>query len=194
MSRLLVALLISTAAVASVPASATTYVGSHAVDGGSIDLSITTDNTLGVLTGANITGWSFLMTNAGGSASLTTANSLQTYFSGNALSASASELVFDFSAIGHMQWDNFGSAGDDAYCLDSPGAAFTCIGAPPSEVMVVNGAFSIAERSGRFVHGTAVDNAGVPEPSTWAMMLAGFAAIGFAMRRQRQHAQVRFAF
>ena len=34
---------------------------------------------------------------------------------------------------------------------------------------------------------------GVPEPSTWAMMLIGFGAIGFAMRRQRKQAKVRFA-
>ncbi|HEY1859431.1 MAG TPA: FxDxF family PEP-CTERM protein, partial [Gemmataceae bacterium] len=35
----------------------------------------------------------------------------------------------------------------------------------------------------------------VPEPSTWAMMLAGFGLVGFAMRRQRQsHPKVRFAF
>ena len=26
----------------------------------------------------------------------------------------------------------------------------------------------------------------VPEPATWAMMLVGFAGIGFAMRRRRQ--------
>lgn len=41
-----------------------------------------------------------------------------------------------------------------------------------------------------FTPGTAV-----PEPATWAMMLAGFGAIGFAMRRRRQsHPKVRFAF
>lgn len=35
----------------------------------------------------------------------------------------------------------------------------------------------------------------VPEPATWALMLAGFGAIGFAMRRQRKaQPQVRFAF
>lgn len=35
----------------------------------------------------------------------------------------------------------------------------------------------------------------VPEPTTWAMMLVGFGAIGFAMRRGRQsHPKVRFAF
>lgn len=40
-----------------------------------------------------------------------------------------------------------------------------------------------------------VTAAAVPEPATWAMMLAGFGAIGFAMRRRRQsHPKVRFAF
>jgi hypothetical protein len=35
----------------------------------------------------------------------------------------------------------------------------------------------------------------VPEPATWAMMLAGFGLVGFAMRRRRQsHPTVRFAF
>lgn len=35
----------------------------------------------------------------------------------------------------------------------------------------------------------------VPEPATWAMMLAGFGAIGFAMRRRRAHQpRVSFAF
>jgi hypothetical protein len=38
---------------------------------------------------------------------------------------------------------------------------------------------------------------GVPEPSTWAMMLIGFGAVGFAMRRRRNEgktARVRFAY
>lgn len=36
-------------------------------------------------------------------------------------------------------------------------------------------------------------NAAVPEPSTWALMLAGFAAIGFAMRRRpKQSVSVKF--
>lgn len=38
-------------------------------------------------------------------------------------------------------------------------------------------------------------NSPVPEPATWAMMLAGFGFIGFAMRRKQQaHPKVRFAF
>ena len=32
----------------------------------------------------------------------------------------------------------------------------------------------------------------VPEPATWAMMLVGFGAVGFALRRRRQTTTVRF--
>ena len=36
--------------------------------------------------------------------------------------------------------------------------------------------------------------AGVPEPATWAMMLMGFGAMGFAIRRRRDATvRVRFA-
>lgn len=38
-----------------------------------------------------------------------------------------------------------------------------------------------------------IDNA-VPEPATWALMILGFGAVAFAMRRQRQQVRVNFAF
>jgi hypothetical protein len=36
--------------------------------------------------------------------------------------------------------------------------------------------------------------AAVPEPATWALMLAGFGLMGFALRRKKQPVRVRFAF
>jgi choice-of-anchor C domain-containing protein len=46
-----------------------------------------------------------------------------------------------------------------------------------------------ADASGGCCYGPALDNvslaAAVPEPSTWAMMLVGFGAIGFGMRRRK---------
>jgi hypothetical protein len=39
-----------------------------------------------------------------------------------------------------------------------------------------------------------IGNSGVPEPATWAMMLFGFGAVGFAMRRRRNETRVRYSF
>lgn len=52
----------------------------------------------------------------------------------------------------------------------------------------VNGSFTTAS-------GTILPTAttGVPEPTTWAMMLVGFGAIGFSMRR-KQRQMVRYSF
>jgi hypothetical protein len=38
------------------------------------------------------------------------------------------------------------------------------------------------------------DVAAVPEPATWALMLLGFAGIGLAMRRRKQHMAVKYNF
>ena len=38
------------------------------------------------------------------------------------------------------------------------------------------------------------DTPPVPEPSTWAMMLFGFGALGFAMRRRRGKETLRFRY
>lgn len=37
-------------------------------------------------------------------------------------------------------------------------------------------------------------SAAVPEPMTWVMMILGFAAVGFAMRRRQEDVRVRYAF
>lgn len=42
---------------------------------------------------------------------------------------------------------------------------------------------------------TFTPTAAIPEPSTWLMMILGFAAVGFSMRRRKeQEARVRYAF
>jgi hypothetical protein len=48
-----------------------------------------------------------------------------------------------------------------------------------------------ADQAGRLVV-TDLGGGAVPEPATWAMMIAGFGAVGFAMRR-RQNVTVSFA-
>lgn len=61
------------------------------------------------------------------------------------------------------------------------------------------GVVKIANRGATTVADLAIDTvradviSPVPEPATWAMMVAGFAMAGVALRRRRVDAQVRFA-
>ena len=48
-----------------------------------------------------------------------------------------------------------------------------------------SGAFTLTANSREGSTFLASTGDGVPEPATWAMMLLGFGAVGFAMRRQR---------
>lgn len=76
--------------------------------------------------------------------------------------------------------------------LSAPGSLFT---GPASNPTFTLGTFNL---SGGFTAGPATLTisravAAVPEPGTWAMMLIGFGAIGFAVRRRRPTAMVRHA-
>lgn len=55
---------------------------------------------------------------------------------------------------------------------------------------------TLSFKSGNFVYGSGTlslaSTAAVPEPSTWALMIVGFGAVGYAMRRRQKFA-VRFA-
>jgi hypothetical protein len=73
--------------------------------------------------------------------------------------------------IGVVRWDgpstfNFGNGGAFSLALSD-----TIFGTPGT-----------ANVSGTF---TLISESAVPEPATWAMMLMGFGAVGFAMRRKR---------
>jgi len=49
--------------------------------------------------------------------------------------------------------------------------------------LTING---ISPNSGSFTGNVRITTGAVPEPGTWAMMLLGFGAVGFAMRRKRR--------
>ena len=49
--------------------------------------------------------------------------------------------------------------------------------------LTING---ISPNSGSFTGNVRITTGAVPEPGTWALMLLGFGAVGFAMRRQRK--------
>lgn len=54
----------------------------------------------------------------------------------------------------------------------------------------LTGSFSLVNYdTGQGNYTLTISNA-IPEPATWAMMLIGFGAVGFAMRRRRAHIEV----
>lgn len=166
-----------------VPAAATVYMvnvtAAHATAIG----SITTDGTLGTLAQSNITDWTLDLNDGISTFTLSgTANS-QRLLIGSGLTASATGLFFDFSGNSVMLFQNptIGS-GKNFLCFT---ATFLCGGGTNGTSIAVLPAgrgYSL-QQGVQQVATFAV--AGVPEPATWAMMLAGFGMIGFAARRRQ---------
>jgi PEP-CTERM motif len=169
-------------------AEATTYTASRSIGDGSVDLSITTDGTLGTLKFANILDWTVVLTRDGLAVTANGANS-SFQISGNAFSATATDLLFNYSpdfsfirvltselAFSDRSWWCTGK-----YCAtdaDAPGAAeFLSISpfVPGYTYQQYSGVQTIASISDA-----------VPEPATWAMMIVGFGAVGSMVRASRR--------
>jgi hypothetical protein len=74
--------------------------------------------------------------------------------------------------------------------LDGTGTTFALVTGGPVTFFnqSSNGIYRVntfSPGSSNFVNATSSAVAAVPEPATWAMMLLGFAGIGFALRRRR---------
>jgi hypothetical protein len=179
---------------ASNAAAAITYLANRAVGTGFVNLSITTDGTIGVLAAGNIVGWS-IETNDGifsidligpGDAQ----NSLTVF--GSALTATTTNLYFDFGT----NYDIFGNNNAPRSYVEFSRTSFMpfelrsfgwqngnyAVSAPPSEyIFELSGGVPYTEYSGnRIVASTAI-----PEPATWALMIGGFGLAGAALRRRR---------
>lgn len=170
-------------------AQAATYISSRSVGDGSVDISITTDGTLGTLKAANISDWTLILTRGGVAITANSANS-SFQISGNAFSATATDLRFDHAldlsfirvltsgmALGDRSWWCIGK-----YCTTgagSPGAAEFISVAP-----FMANSYTYQQYSG--VQTIASISSAVPEPATWATMIIGFGAVGSLVRTSRR--------
>ncbi len=165
-------------AAMAVPAAATIYTGVRTVGANTATMSITTDGTLGVLADTNITDFFVTLTSPARTTSVAYADQAP-QLSGSGLVAAGRHLTFDFAAdsIFLMLF-----SGRGAYCLDGALSAVTCLGVAPSETVLFFGpGGNVTEgRSGVAI----IASANVPEPASWAMLVAGFGLVGSVMRRR----------
>ncbi|WP_420383117.1 PEPxxWA-CTERM sorting domain-containing protein [Novosphingobium sp.] len=143
--------------------------------------TITTDGAIGALSVADITAFDLTATNGSTTASCISGGSCALYGS-SGFSGSATQLTWDFSASPQPE-----------AAFQLPGS-FICFG--PSGGLCAYGnqgnvaAYSVSGNNtaqtytGVQVLGSVAAAAAVPEPATWAMMLAGFGLIGFAARKR----------
>jgi hypothetical protein len=191
---------------ASSPAGATVYdlTGTSSIG---VSGTITTDGTIGTLSAADITDWLInqpVTRLAPGT--IDPANSTVT-LTGGALTATSTELRFSFSdtapSLLSFASNNFfgGSGGVNfQYCgADPTTPCFTSIGNRSSSItlaLVAPGTGSTqasVPESGVSEIASAAATPGVPQLSTWAMMLLGFAGLGFVGYRRATRARAAFA-
>jgi PEP-CTERM motif len=137
---------------------------------------ITTDGTLGTLGQNDIVDVDIAIANSGGSRI-----GLKSFqVSGTALTATESGLFYDFSVTHSLLYiTNF----TDGVCFNSSFEGCLVRFENTIFVSVLPTSSNIPE-TGNVEIGLAV--APVPEPSTWAMMILGFAGIGFMGYRRRK--------
>jgi hypothetical protein len=181
MIRALVSAASVAALLAAVPAAAITYtvnVGNSTL--GAVG-SITTDGTIGTIGTANIVNWNFALADNGVNFTLNGPANSQRLVQGATLTATASGLFFDFSGTGLALFQNpsIGS-GQNFICFVGNGVC----GGAGNRISITTSTFGdgIAQRG---LQQIGFAGGVVPEPSSWAMLIAGFGLVGAVARRRK---------
>jgi hypothetical protein len=175
MKRLVLAVVVCLIAICSVPtrswADGTTYQVNQIVGAGSVTGFIKTDGTIGTLSAANIKDWNLVLTDSASTFDLlgpTSGLNSQLDLSGNSLTGSATNLLFDFGQAGFLSFHTslFGGWGINFYALNTVGSQLTAGG-------------SLESTPGSGVLGLGA----VPEPSSLLLLGAGLLALTLASKR-----------
>lgn len=177
------------AAAANITYSVDAYVGPF----GHITGSVTTDGTIGLLNASNFLNWTLNVQGDGASDVLNDGNS-GVFTGGTATTATAGNIFFDFGALNAsflLFQKNFSSGNSYACAASTPFPSTPCYqGASlvPENYLSPSAQFQLFEGN-QIIASVAA----VPEPATWAMMIAGFGLAGAAMRRRNVRTSVSYA-
>jgi hypothetical protein len=211
MKKALLGLMVAAACLAWLPAYATTY--TYDVD---YTFAVTTTNKTGsitgfittscddncILTASNVLSWSFMASDGTSDSSSNPGSGINA--SGNILQATPTGIYtvtnatlggfFAFcSAIANNGFDCFSTAGLNVNDV-KPDQAPAIWHIAWVEDSSAEGTFSTNGQGGQIFPPIEIASLAVPEPSVWAMMIIGFAGLGFAAhRRQKRAADVRAA-
>ena len=127
------------------------------------------------------TGWSGTMSFTNAATNYLTVNFINATFSFDASGGSASLISTDPSNP-----ISFTSTllNLPAFVEENFSLAFTSITPPFSVASNGYGNAFVASTAGSFAGSDGIDDAGIPEPASWAMMLAGFGLVGVTARRR----------
>ena len=186
-SRIVAALLgcatVALAASVSV-ANATVYNVNRTIDGGSVVGTITTDGATGLINPSDFTAWDLVLSGPGSTVTISSSDPDGVVFGQGAdITADATNVSFNFSGSdsGFLVFQDGMGLGQHYWCVNSNNG--TC---NDNESVVPQGfmdpSAQFASRSGNLVIASATGAA--PEPATWALMLLGFAGLGYAGFRQ----------
>jgi hypothetical protein len=176
----------ATFAVVVSPADATVYNVNRTIDGGSVVGTITTDGATGTINPSDFTAWDLVLSGPGASVTITSSDPGAVVFGlGADITADATNVSFNFSGgdNGFLVFQDGMGLGQHYWCVNTTNS--TC---NENESVVPQGfmdpSAQFATRSGIQVIASATG--GTPEPATWALMLVGFAGLGYAGFRQNR--------
>jgi hypothetical protein len=169
-----------TAIFAAGAADALTYRGSLHAGATTASYTIVTDDTLGVLTAANLLSVTATITSASHTGSFTNPDDLRA--DGAPLVASASQIKFDPSVEGGFVAGGYSGSAYQLICLT--GLYTRCFDEPFGSIFL---AADLYHNDYAYTNPVApYVVARIPEPAAWSLLIAGFGLSGLAVRRRRK--------